>query len=153
MAIRPPNLLLKEIVDPYSQENWYKLKTYLESLDLNIASTVTQTINTSSSLSPWITGSKSVGAGATEVVESIPLTNFTCVEYTICMKNAAGTLTKTLKMLARRDDMDIKDTIYAKNGDPINIEISSVQTGTDFQLTFVNNEAFSISVAFARLKL
>ena len=155
MAIEPPYFLLKEIKDIYAQENWKKLKDYLDCLDANIEQTVNQTINiiNEGATSPWTQGSSTVGASSTEVLETIPLSSFTCLEYTICIKNGDGSLTKTLKLLARRDDMDIKDNIYAKNGDPIDIEINSVQISTNFQLEFVNNEAFSLDVSFIRIDL
>lgn len=97
-------------------------------------------------------GSVDISSGITKVVETIPMNKFNCLEYTVCIKNELETLVKTLKIQVSKNNSDIKETVYAKNGNAINIGITCVQSGSNFELTFVNNESFLVKVNFARLK-
>lgn len=42
-TLRPPNILIKEVKDIYAQENWYKLKLYLEKLQIPTGTTTPAT--------------------------------------------------------------------------------------------------------------
>ena len=67
--------------------------------------------------------------------------------------NSSSLKVRTLKMLVTRVDTDVDDTVFARGGSALNIEINATVVGTDCQLEIVNNEIESVDLSLARLTL
>lgn len=148
------DLLLKEIEDPYVQENFYRLKLYLERLDSGGGTgSITQNINVTQSDHPWEKFTQSISASSTSIVDTIALTAFVKIEYTIEYRDTTTNRVKGLKMSVVKDDTLLKDQVYAISGAPLNIELNTNINGSNYELEIVNNELNAVEMVFARLTL
>lgn len=146
------DLLLKEIKDPYAQENWYRLKLYLETLSSGIT-TINQTIINAGDEAVWEKFSRSINASTTSIVDSIPLTSFDKIEYIISYKDIVTNRVRALKVSVVNDDTTIKEQVYAISGAPLDIDLTTKVTGPNYELEIVNNELNAVEMLFARLTL
>ena len=101
----------------------------------------------------WCKKCDSVNALSTKVIDSIPLSRFHLIEYSMQIHNAASTKVRTLKMMVARVDTGVDDQVFARGGSAINLELNNKITGRDFELEIVNNETESVDLSFARLTL
>ena len=97
--------------------------------------------------------SGTVAGLSTEVLDTIPLSDFKGLKYIISYCNETEVKFKTLELLASKAGADVKDTVYAKVGDIIDIDVEFIKSGTDAELTFTNNESFDVDVSAFRVKL
>jgi len=144
-------LLLKEIDDKFVQENFWRLKLYLEQLETGAGGATTNITNITQADSPWEQVTTMVPASTTQVVDTLALSSFGCLNYVVCMKETGGTKTKMFKLDVRNADTVMNDQVYAKEGDNLSVAVNSNISGANFELEFINSETFGIDVTFTRL--
>lgn len=147
------DLLLKEIEDAYVQENFYRLKLYLEYLDKNQSITINPPGGGSDCVCVWEKFTRSVPASSTVIVDSLPMSSFDKLEYTMNFENTLTNRSKGLKVSVVKDDTLIKEQVYAITGAPLSTGLATVVNGSDYELHITNNETVTIGVSFARLTL
>ena len=166
MAKKRLDLLLKEIADPYVQENFYKLKTYIENLTTSGGGTGTQGLTGPAGPAglqgpqgiPGVADffkkiTDSIPAGATKIIDTVPLVNFRLLEYTFRASNSPNTKTKGLKMTVRVTDSTVSDQVYSRGGDAINMSIDATISGPNVNLVLQNFEAFTLNYGLIRATL
>jgi hypothetical protein len=94
---------------------------------------------------------KTVGlpASSTQLIDSSPLSRFRALEYLVQVNDLADQ-TKSFKLLVTQDDTGIKRQIYGRAGNALEIAVSAIVNGSDYELSITNNEAFDMSVTFVR---
>ncbi len=92
-----------------------------------------------------------IPANSTLIVDTELLSQFDNIEYSFAIKKL--TLAKTLKMLVLKADVSVKDQVYSRHGDSINIELNTLSNGTDFSLEIINHEAVSVGLIFLKTLL
>jgi hypothetical protein len=96
---------------------------------------------------------RSLPAGSTTTVETIPIANFVSIDYSASLKNDAQAKYKGFKFYVTRTDTDVVDQVYARSHQPLNIEMTTQVVGSDFVLKFKNNETFALELILTRAKL
>lgn len=146
------DLLLREIKDPYVQENFLKLKQYFSRIEQQVNTTINNTFNTGSAASPgvWVQTNDTISALTTKVVDVVPLADFNCIDYIICVRKPDKTAMTHLKLSGYQDDTGLHDNVYDKRGG-LDISVSWVEVGTDAELQITNNEAYGIDVYVTKL--
>lgn len=147
------DLLLKEIQDPYVQENFYRLKLFLQQAKLSGGGVGNVVTNITTSASVWEKAKKTVPASSTTIVESFALSSFRSLEYIINVKDTTSDKEKQLKLSVVKDDGSLKDCVYAIMGSAISLEINANINGLSYELEMINNELFAVEVSFARLTI
>lgn len=147
------DLFLKEITDPYAQENWYRLKLFLEEGGGLGDDTINIINNIIGGAAVWEKESRTLPASSTTIVNSFALTSFRGLDYVLNFKDTTSAKQKQLKLSVIKDDGTVKDTVYARLGSAISLEINSQINGSNYELAIVNNELFDVQVSLARLTL
>ena len=148
------DLLLKEINDVYVQENFRKLKRYIDNLESRLGSGGGDTINNINNTvitSPWSQiVSVELPVAATTVVHTIAVGSTTCGEYIVCLEEQGGSATKSFKLRYRKTDTDVEDQIYSKSGS-MNVNADIVRTLTTIELRLTNNEPYIVDANFSTI--
>lgn len=149
------DLLLKEIDDAYVQENFRRLKLFLEAQDLSASggSGGSTTTIISGGTSIWEEYNKSLPASSTTIVDTFLMSSFKQCEYIVNFKDTASNKEKGLKLSVIKDDGSLKENVYAIIGSAISLAINTNINGTNYELKVTNNEASSVDMYFARLKI
>ncbi len=145
------DLLLKEIKDEYVQENFYRLKLWLERLNTGGTTIVVGGGSGGSTAAVWEKFTRSVPASSTIIADSVALSSFNQIEYIINYKNTSTKREKGLKVTVVKDDTLIKEQVYAKTGAPLSIGLNTVINGSNFELQIVSSEVVGVDMSFARL--
>jgi len=96
---------------------------------------------------------KQVGGNSTQIVDSFNASTWRTAEYLFQFAENAGTKVKSLKLLVTKDDIEVKETVFARQGSTIDLEVNSNLNGGNIEIEVVNKETFAIDVSFARLRL
>jgi len=147
------DLLLKEIEDRYVQENFYRLKLYLERLDTGGTTIINQGGSGSTGVSVWDKIERIAPASSSIIADTLALSSFNQVEYIINYKQVTTKREKGLKVTVVKDDSLIKEQVYAKTGAPLSIGLNTIINGSNFELQIVNSELANVEVSLARLVL
>lgn len=152
MTVRAkPIFLIKEVEDRHAQENWWKLKQYIDDFDSNASTTINNIIN-ASGLSPWTKFSKVIPASTNYVADTTLFTNFTCIDYAVCMQRASGgTEARTLNVKVRKNNTDVEDQVFGIEGDSLDVDVDVIVNGSNLELKFDNSEAFDVNLIFTKL--
>lgn len=94
-----------------------------------------------------------VPANSSKVIDTIPLSSFRLIEYTLSTFNMTESKTKGLKMLVKYSETSLNDQVYGKIGDQISFNIDAVQSGLNMNLTLQNNESFPLNLTLIRAQL
>jgi len=94
-----------------------------------------------------------VSGNTTQVVDLIPLSRLSRLEYIVEMRDVTSEKAKGFKFSVQKVESGLDDVLYAKTGNPINIEISANVNGSECEIEFTNNEIFDLALSFTRLKL
>jgi len=95
---------------------------------------------------------RTIGAGQTLAVDSLPMARFNCLEYFLCYKQSGGPASKTLKVLVLKADNALEDSVHSRIGNALGVETNLVVNGLNAELQVVNNEAFAVELVFTRTK-
>lgn len=149
------DLLMKEVKDEYVQENFRKLKRYLDCIERKIedggGGDTTNIINNINN-SPWSAiDTESIPASTMEVLDSKVLASTDCGEYKVCIKEQGGSKSKNFNVKYRKTDTDVVDQIYGKSGDIMDVSTSVVRTLTDIELQVTNNELYAVDVSLTEI--
>ncbi len=148
------DILLKEIKDPHAQENWYRLKLFLERLTTTDGVTTIIPGGGGTSTDPvWEKFTRVVPGSSTIVADTLLLTAFNQLEHIINFKETVTKVEKGLKMTIVKTDTTLKDSVYAVTGAPMSMEVNAVINGSSYELQIVNNGANAVDMSFARLTL
>jgi len=94
-----------------------------------------------------------VAASETKVVDTIGLPEFDHVEYSVSYVEISGPRSTSFKISVSIDDNDIKEQVFARVPNDINILIDTQIDSGNFQLQIQNQDTSSFEVRLARLKL
>lgn len=89
---------------------------------------------------------ETIPANSTVIVDAELLSQFDNIEYSFVVKKLNSS--KSLKMLVLRTDLILKDQVYSRIGDSINIELNTISNGIDYSLEVKNNESVSVGLVF-----
>ena len=104
--------------------------------------------------STWIKVTASLTPSQTKVIDITPVTGFTGASYIIALWNTSEEVTRLLHLdIAKKNSITVKDTIHAKIGDVIKMDISPSISGSDLEISMTNNETFTVQVELRRLLL
>jgi hypothetical protein len=145
------DLLLKEIDDPYVQENFYRLKLYLEQTGFQVGDVINNFKEIIGDADIWTRVAGSVSSSGTSAVDTVSKSIFRTLDYNVTIKDTTSNKVKTLKMTVVQDDSGLKDYVSGIAGSPLNVSIDAIDTGSDVDLSFTNNEAFDVDVDAVRL--
>lgn len=147
------DLLLKEIEDPYVQENFYRLKQWIEQNNVGGGGGggSTSVSNTVIDADIWDQFSKPLAISTTNVADTVALVNFVQLDYFLTFKDSVSSKVKTLKLLVLKDDSSIKDQISQIAGSPLDLDIEAVINGSDMELQITNNELSVVNLQVTRL--
>lgn len=147
--------LLKEIEDKYVQENFYRLKLYLESIGLGSSSGGggTTIIGGGSSVSVWEKFTRSLPSSSTTIADTINLASFRQLEYIINYRDSVTKREKSIKVTVLKDDTTLEEQVYAVSGAPLSIGLNTNINGSNYELEITNNEPNTVDMSFARLTL
>lgn len=109
-------------------------------------------VNNAASSSVWETLSGTANASSTLVFDTIDLTSFNHLEYIINYEDPSNNR-KSVSITVVNNNGTIKDTVSRRLGANLNIDVVTNINGGDFELQFINNEAFAIDVSTAKLLL
>lgn len=149
------DLLLKEIDDVYVQENFRRLKLFLEAQELSSSGGSSGGVTTivTGTASLWEEFNRTITPGSTVIVDTFTMLSFKQVEYIVNFKDTTSSKEKSLKLSVIKDDGSLKDTVYARMGSAISLDVNTNINGANYELKVTNNEAFSVDMYFARLKI
>lgn len=93
--------------------------------------TITATINASSSFD----------------LDVIPMSALCAVKYIVCISNAGQDKWRSFEMLAGKvTSSTVEDTLYARIGSILDVDVDFSVAGSDAKLIGTNNEAFSVDI-------
>lgn len=147
------DLLLREIDDPYVQENFRRLKQYLDENYQGGDTTINQDITVIDEESPWIRVSDIVNTSTTSVVDTLALSSFNKIEYIITYKDLVTGEGKGLNVTVINDNGTIKESVYAITGAPLDVDLDTDINGSNYELEITNNEPNNVEVILSRLIL
>lgn len=102
----------------------------------------------------WVTRKKEVLSNSFVVIDSITFENFKGAKYLIQLSNDTEDVFLTMELLVSRvKGSNLYDTIYAKLGDSINVEINTEINLPDMILKVTNNESYNLLLVVNRLNL
>jgi len=101
----------------------------------------------------WQKKKGSLSASSAVIVDTFVASSFDGAEYFLLFKNLAGDLVKSLKLSVQKVDGDTKDLVYSRYGDNVKVDVSTALSAGSFELTFTNNELFTVEYRLARLQL
>lgn len=146
------NLLIKEIKDPYVQENFLKLKQFIDCLDLtNVTPTVPGGSGPTLTPSPWEVFARTIPLSSSAFIETIPLNTFCSLEYIMSFKDQFTNEKKALRMRVVNNNGVIQETVYGRTGAAIDLEVNTSIVATDYKLEIVNNSTNGLDINYARL--
>jgi hypothetical protein len=87
------------------------------------------------------------------VVDSLPLDQFCALDYFLCFKKDGLNSTKAFKVLVRKTETNVEDSVYSRNGTGIDVDFFVNVNGSNVELQVTNNEAVAVELTFARTKL
>jgi hypothetical protein len=90
-------------------------------------------------------------ASSTTEIDRIDRRLFCGVKYIVCVFNICQEKYKTFEVLGSKiSAANIKDTIYAKLGSDIDMELNFSEDGSDAKLEIVNDETFDLTVHWTK---
>ncbi len=141
------DLLIKEVKDKYSQENFLKLRRYLNSLDLGSGGVGPQ--GPQGPAGPpgqdaSVTLQVTIPAGNTLEVDSLTFGNFLRVHYKVNVYNVVENVYQTYDLTCSRRGNDVDYNRSSILGDSVNNISNFFVSGSDAVLEITNNELFDI---------
>lgn len=101
----------------------------------------------------WEKQTFTINAGASQVVASKAMADLRHGEFIVNIRSSVDAKEKSLKIAVVNDESNLKDQVYARAGSPLDVDVQSQISGSDFNLVLTNNESFSVSVIVAKLIL
>jgi hypothetical protein len=148
------DLLLKEIDDLYVQENFRRLKLFLDTngvLDPGTGGGDTNINITNEGL--WEEYRRTLPPSSTTIVDTFAMSSFQACEYIVNYEDTTSNKKRGLKLSVIKDDGSLKETVYSIRGSAISLTLFTNINGSDYELKVTNNEAFTVDMYFARLKI
>ena len=100
----------------------------------------------------WVKDSDTVTASTTLIYDTIDLTTFNHLEYIINYEDTSNNR-KSLKLSVINDNGTIEETVYSLLGSAMDVDVETDINAGNFELKFINNEAFDVDISTARLTL
>lgn len=148
------DLLLKEIQDPYVQENFYRLKLYIDKLiddgQIGVSSGDTIVNQNITATSEWERDVDTIPAGGTLVVDKISLNDFSRIKYLMSFKDASTNSTKGFDLNVQNNNGVLTESVNNILGASLNILTNVTDDGVDMSLEITNNELNNIELSFLR---
>jgi len=111
------------------------------------------TSSSNASENVWSRDNFTILSGETKIIDQIPVADLRHADYILNFLQTSTSKERSLKLSAVKDDTGVKDTIYAKIGSHLDIEIDSQIVGLDYQLICKNNESTSLSLSLVKMKI
>lgn len=101
----------------------------------------------------YAVGGAEIPAGQTLDLDTLDFSTFSTIDYILSFKNSDETLTKSLRLFARKSALgNVEESVSARLG-ALALEISTAVEGSTLKLKVKNNELFTINASFARAGL
>lgn len=104
-------------------------------------------------LNLWVSKKAEIFPLSTQLVDSIELARFSSLELVVSISSQIDNKVKGFKASISQTETGLKHSVFSRIGDPISIEFSVTATLSNCEISIKNDEAFSLSVHVARLKL
>lgn len=101
----------------------------------------------------WQKVSGTVSSSTTDVVDQIALADLQGIKYLLCYWNDVEDKRKMMELSVVKKTASLKDTVFGKIGDNLNVSVSFGISGANLQLSITNSEAFDVDFQLARLIL
>lgn len=150
------DLLLKEIEDIYVQENFRRLKLYLDSLIeqgiLGVPGNNIQNINVGGNNVEtfWEDGSVTIPSSGTLIVDTVPLTSLNRAKYFLNFKGVTTSSTKGLDLTIQNNNGALTEVVTHKLGEALDVFVNVGDNGVDMGIEIVNNESESLNLSFIK---
>lgn len=92
--------------------------------------------------------SVSIPANSAADIDSVLNSSFSAIDYLMSFSN--GTNLRTNRLMIRNNGVTVSDQMYARSGYSFAISVQSTLSGTDFKLSVINNESFSVLARFSK---
>lgn len=101
----------------------------------------------------WEKEQFSIPIGDTVYSSSIPLTDFHSVDYVITAWNDSEIKTKSINMKVINLNTELKETVYLKTGNGINLIVTPIIDGSIMKVAISSSETYEINLDIARMVL
>lgn len=105
------------------------------------------------SIDGWVKVSGSVSPSTTNIVDIQALADMQGLRYMLCYWNDANDKRRLLDISVVKKTGSLKDIVYGKIGDSLDVAVDFGISGSDLQMSITNNEAFPVDFQLARLIL
>ncbi len=149
------DLLLKEIQDPHAQENFWRIKQYIESLGDGslVGPPGPQGPQGPAGAEYWDKFTDSITSSNTLTVDTVLLSSFTRIKYFITVKGLTSGNTKGLDLTVQNDAGTLTETVTHRLGSLANISVNITDDATDMFLDINNNSVENVQVTILRATL
>ena len=89
-----------------------------------------------------------VPANTTVEIDSVLKSSFSVIDYLMSFSN--GTNLRTNRLMIRNNGVTVSDQMFGRSGYSFAISVQSTLSGTDFKLSVINNESFSVLARFSK---
>lgn len=153
--VKQYELLESKIKDEYIREAIRRIRAALKDLDTRASSgassgDITNIVN---AISVWKKINTNANASTTTIIDQVPLSSFSTLEYTLSIEDTIGNKTRSMKMLINNENGSLSETVFARIGVGIDFSISPINNAGTMELTIINNETNGLAVNMARLTL
>ena len=101
----------------------------------------------------WIKLTSEIAASTGAIVDETPSSDFHSIDYILTFWNDSQNKTKTLNIKLTNRNGTLKKSVYAKNGDNINYDLTFTLSTGNVIMTLTNNETYAINISIAKLIL
>ena len=152
-VIKRLDLLLREVQDPYAQENFLRLKRILE--DIELSGNAGPPGPPGPPGVPGTSGDAAttvlVPATSTVTVLSTPYAGFSHVDASMGVADLSKSKSSSFKTMVNRQGAVVQDSVYARLGYIFNYTFDVQLSGANMEYVVQNNEAFDIYFSYKNL--
>ena len=150
--MRKLQLLIKEIQDRYVQDNFRRIKLFLDDFENTVTGNINNNIvNVIEDNSIWEGVEDIVNASSSKIIDSIPFATFKAARHIITIYNKANNVYKTFDVASSKKGGDVRDSVYNKVGGSIDYQINVNLNAGNVEFEIVNNESFNLNVSIGKL--
>lgn len=145
------NFLLKEIDDRYVQENFKRLKAYLDDSSNVGGDTIINNNTTVINNGLWTDISDTVPSSSSKDVDTFDFATFIAAKHIVSVFNLDEAKYKSFEVSAIKSGAGVNDTVYNIQGQGIDYDLNvSVSLG-QVKYTITNNESYPLTLSIRKL--
>ena len=100
----------------------------------------------------WKKKSFQIDPGETKVVDSALFSTFNHSDYILNIFNIVNTKSKSINISVKKDDTEVVESVSSKLG-LLDVAVTPLANGPNYELQLTNNEAFAIQGNFAKAQI